>query len=972
MRQNLCAPGGSMRLVRCFFWSCIVVACGAVGCAGVAEDKSPQTHSESGNPVPSANRAAASPSNSENTSQSSSISVRVCSALAAGVPCNPLASIYNDANLTSPKTSAQIDAADGSYQFYAKSDMYVVQVSGPGFLQNISAAVPPTRSGAVPRSLVTVQSNSDGSISVRLSGGIIARESIDSEMAQPPSNSTTGATAQPRPPIIIRKPPTPQPPAPAPPPPGPNPPPSDPATTASNPPALEPSPGSPVQYVDFSGNDSNDGFSWGTAKATVMAAYDALPADGGTIFIMQGPGGNAGLIPATNTAGEGIWIMGPNDPNYASPPPGWRRFKPSVDFIGVAGTARPANSHSGIQVAMATTGPGRNQPCIWLSALGGPILFQNLACPAAGRGIVIGESSDNRRDGSGQVANATFDNVAVGGSPGADITGGSFWLYFNNCVLNGFGGNPSAPANELVAMLIDGTGIAGNGLIFVTNLSANGGGNEGGIRFVTGSGANSLTVNGMTSEAVAGPAIYVTDTTNYTTFSFENITNADPGPGPGGGDAVMIGGAGPPGAVLVSGSNLGAVVGPATVLSQYPNGQINTQETPEQMGQVGFFNGYVVGETDAARRNFSPVAVQFPNIAPQIPGQWLLPSGATVTSGILAPDGTYGAGRVSAPVQSQPGIPFVRFYARQISMTVGDYFIGGVWLRSPTSGFAGSPTIPILLGGDSTFSISGRAQGAVSAAPNVWSWQWLIYKITNVTVPSPYVEFGANVAAGSYLDAYAPILIHIPSGTVSDDEAYQIATNLTSYPDGLPAGTVATLRGQQFAFGGTGNFFGIFTQSNTANRTYTFPDASGPVALTNLAQNWTAPQTLNSAVLTDPTIDGQPLDSPPLASFGAFLPGALSTAYAANSFTPDYPIVVTRLEVTLKTPSQGCASSAVVSLQQGSNNLDLPIPFGTTDSGPTDLRMAAGTPIQVLLSTPAQGCSIPPQDANVVVHYRMQ
>jgi hypothetical protein len=32
-------------------------------------------------------------------------------------------------------------------------------------------------------------------------------------------------------------------------------------------------PGQPIQYVDFTGSDSNDGLSWGTAKATIMAAY---------------------------------------------------------------------------------------------------------------------------------------------------------------------------------------------------------------------------------------------------------------------------------------------------------------------------------------------------------------------------------------------------------------------------------------------------------------------------------------------------------------------------------------------------------------------------------------------------------------------------------------------------------------------------------------------------------------------------
>jgi hypothetical protein len=48
------------------------------------------------------------------------------------------------------------------------------------------------------------------------------------------------------------------------------------------------------------------------------------------------------------------------------------------------------------------------------------------------------------------------------------------------------------------------------------------------------------------------------------------------------------------------------------------------------------------------------------------------------------------------------------------------------------------------------------------------------------------------------------------------------------------------------AFGGTGAFGGIFTHSNTANRTYTFPDATGTIPMLSLAQSWTAAQSLGA------------------------------------------------------------------------------------------------------------------------------
>ena len=894
-------------------------------------------------------------------------SVRVCSALAVGVPCNPTAAIYNDAQLRSRIGSADMSAVGGSVSFYAKPGMYVVQVSGLGYVRNISAAVPPTRSGSFAHPRIAFQTCSDGSLGVTLSGGIIARESAGTPMIRGVPAATADALARPGPPIVLRPAPEPRILAPSR------------GSSSANPPAQEPSPGQPIQYVSYTGDDNNDGLSWGSAKATIMAAYDALPEDGGAIYIMAGPGGDATPIPPTGTTGQGIWIMGASDPNYASPPPGWRRFKPNVDFIGVGGTSAQQNAHEGGQVEISA-GVSRNQPCIWLSALGGPLLFQNLKCEYPGRAIVVGEASNNLRDGTGNVSGVTFDNVAgaiagiAGNGPTVDITGGSFWLYFNDCVFSGNYQAPSVLDDQHAAMLIDGNGNSGSNLIFVTNLNTNGGG----IKFVPGSGTASLSVNGMTEEGDWGtgpdipPAVYVTYTNGFMTFNFENIAVADPGPS--GAVAILIGGDGPPGAVVASGNLSGsgtlssAVVGPATVMSEYQSSVANSPETPAQMGQVGFFNGYVVGQTDVARRNFSPVAIRFPNIAAQLPTQWITQNDISVASGIPAPDGTSNAGRVTDGSQQ---IENVYYFGANITVTPGDYFIAGVWLRSLASDgtFPGSPTTDINFSG--TLSASGAAHGAVSAGGGQWSWQWFIYKITSVSATPTYTAFWSSVGPQNPIEAYAPVLMHLPSGTVSDAEAYEIATNLASYPEGLSPGTVATLRGQQFAFGGTGNFFGILTQSNTATRTYAFPDASGTVALTNIAQDWTAPQTLDSPVLTDPTIDGQKLDAPPIATFSAFLPGALSTSYTAGTFTPDYGIVITRVEVALKTPSVGCSASAVVSLQ-GSNSFDLPIPLGTTDSGPTSIQMSAGTPIQILLSIPAQGCSMPPQDANVVVHYRMQ
>lgn len=61
----------------------------------------------------------------------------------------------------------------------------------------------------------------------------------------------------------------------------------------------------------------------------------------------------------------------------------------------------------------------------------------------------------------------------------------------------------------------------------------------------------------------------------------------------------------------------------------------------------------------------------------------------------------------------------------------------------------------------------------------------------------------------------------------NDSEVADWAMNAASWADGAPAGTVSTLRKDLISFGGTTNFWGTLSHANTANRTYTFPDATG-------------------------------------------------------------------------------------------------------------------------------------------------
>lgn len=71
--------------------------------------------------------------------------------------------------------------------------------------------------------------------------------------------------------------------------------------------ALRAAAGDAVVYVTTGGNNANDGLSWGTAKGTVQAAIDALPAAGGTVKVGAG---TFTLGTQTAPAGTGYAVCG--------------------------------------------------------------------------------------------------------------------------------------------------------------------------------------------------------------------------------------------------------------------------------------------------------------------------------------------------------------------------------------------------------------------------------------------------------------------------------------------------------------------------------------------------------------------------------------------------------------------------------------------------------------------------------------
>jgi len=623
----------------------------------------------------------------------------------------------------------------------------------------------------------------------------------------------------------------------------------------------------PICYVAHGGRDENDGESWTAAKGDIMACYDALPELGGTIFVAQGRGGEAEYVPATNMPGQGIWIMGGNDPNFRHPPPGWRRSKVRVSFIGVAATSHQANAHKGGAVQIGAGGPLNSQPALWLSGVSGGHYFQNLKFGYAGRGIVIGEDSAGSRGGKGNVSGVTFDNVMAttvskpGTGPTVDVTGGSFWLWFRDCV---FDGNYSVSTgdNKRAAMLFDGTGNSGQGLIYIENTNLNGGG----IKYIPGSSIGSMSIRNVVEEGdykhSIPPVVWITPSTNGSSFTIDQVQTADPGESAP--PVVQVDGGSPDDVVvtsIVSSNGAPNIVGPATVLSQSGVALRNQRTSPFRQGEVGFANGHVVGQVDAARRNFPPVTVRFQNLAPQIASSWQATQycGKTtfLVTGVAAPNGSMNAARASSDCSSP--INGIVFYQKVRPMSKGDYLIGGTWARSVDgNGFAGNPVNPLQLNisaqGNPT---SGLSRGAIQSGDGEWAWVWSIVKVKSAIASPSQINFSVTFSADHGIETFAPVLLHIPSGAVSDNEAYEIAADLESFPDTVSPGEVSTLRNQRLSIGGSTEYFAKLTHSCRTDCVQRFPaGTSNELAATNVEQVWRANQVDMPLVI--PTIGGGP------------------------------------------------------------------------------------------------------------------
>jgi hypothetical protein len=681
-------------------------------------------------------------------------------------PCTPLANLFTDATLSTAASNPLTSDGLGNFHFYTAPGVYTLQIYGPGIRAYTTpdVIVPVNPSNAQFDSITAT--NAISALTLNLGGNLSVggNASVTGTLTAGSFNANLSVSSN--------------------------------AQTKGY---------GGMLYVDSTPGgcggagctDSNDGKSIGSAMATVAHAICSLPGGNcATQFVGSGAIYVVNNSNASGSSGCGIWLMGTNDPNYASPPPCWLKTTQGSNGLRIIGISSQTYGPNGQAPAAAINGGSnvdRSHPLIWISALNGSVEIDNVADGSGNpqRALVIGECSNGTRTTTCNSSSVVLNNdhfsipAVAGYGPTCDITGGSFWIRINQSGCQGSDTANPPTSDNASALLIDGRGSAGVDLIFIEDFETL----IGGIKYYQG-GVGGFSVKNLTSEGLNGePAIEFASGGNGTDAVIEKATVADPvvnapavenDMGPGTGRDIIVSDA------MGQGPN---TVGPMTVLSQYTDNLSGQSASPLKAGQSGFIGGWVYGKRDDVQRAAALTRVRFANVvAGSTCSSWqaVFATGAALTcSSIADPFGGTNAGEASATGGPGGALQFLAGSSgvQNHNFAVGDYIIAGVWVRSKNAnGFPGTPTVAAVVAiGGAGFSASGSCDGDSVIGDSEWTWDRCIYKITAVGTNPGILQFYAQFDSTHTIDAYGPVLNYIPAGTLSDDEAYAYENSLVTY-----------------------------------------------------------------------------------------------------------------------------------------------------------------------------------------------
>jgi hypothetical protein len=626
--------------------------------------------------------------------------------------------------------------------------------------------------------------------------------------------------------------------------------------------AMKPGTSDAIQYVSPNGNDSNDGLSIGTAKLTIMAGYDALGQGGGTIYIS---GSSTSGAYCTSTAGQGIWIMGSADPNYSSPPAGWRQMKLGgpVYFVGLSANTSPAASTTS-WTTVVNCGNNIN-PGVWLSGVSGVTISRLRMVSESAR--VSMDSNGGRNNATNPSAQIEFDHDDFRSDcstcgPAMDVGGNMLWLNVHDSTFeNGAIANWSVSANLSQASNIsisNGGGSGAIGLLYFTQNFFSGGG---GLRFDanTNSSASVYAAHTLMEGAGACQPVYeiVNGGTFAATFDLQGGFS-DCGASP---PFVKVAAGNQPCQTSVRGINQGGQVpgleGPLTVGDAIcpggnPSGGVSTSDAgvpsagviPAAKGQSG--GAYGTSQyADSDRRSFAPSLVRFANSANQLPATWTAyqGSGQTLTpiQGPGDPAGSTNAATLSCTGQSGFGCSYDVFDSN-ITFSAGDYVYVGAWMQAASTAgfgngsaigvifpFGNNPTMRQMTGGPA--GVGGAFSGGttqLSSSPYLqndgnWQYVWGLSKVTAPFSGTSGTVFAFAFQPGYPINVYAPMFVRIPASSVAvvsapafsgASESGNIVTFTTSAAHNFSRGEPIVVSGCS-----VGGYNGEFVLGNTISST---------------------------------------------------------------------------------------------------------------------------------------------------------
>ena len=568
--------------------------------------------------------------------------------------------------------------------------------------------------------------------------------------------------------------------------------------------------------------------------------------------------------PPSSPADCGVWILPHTDPNYSTPPNGWLKAKYNVVLEGYAGGAYgglsfAAGGHVYLKAGSATdpTLPGfwlsgteqftvrniYNNSCFpvkmgfdstgAISAYGfWNKFFQNdyfYASHVSGCGPVMymtGESawtfydhlnfSDNPTEATSATVSRSSNTVTISTSSApASWTSTTLDLGLNGCSDSSFNGTFSSTyvsansftftqtgpnttatgcevtSDKAAAVLIKTASGPGPGLQYFTNIFLAGGGIK---LYPSANNGGGVVVEKVLQEAGYEPAVWISGCTTPTFGGVKNIAIDD--------NSIPLNGArwdcSSAGVNVFTAENTD-FQGPFTLLGGNNPSQYSLN--PLLQGTQGTFNGYLLSQTNAARRGFGPVAARFTNLISAINP---IPCvGATLTCiALAAPDGTNNA----LSVTTSNSVATETLYDHSsITTSVGDIFICAGWFKSlsPPGFFAAQNNLGYctLNTGTTVYTSFNIIQHGIIPDVNTqgeWVWSYQIQKVSYISASTLRLQYLVGMGSAHGVGIFAPVAIHIPVGTISDNEAIEYAQSLQSFRPDATLGQTSLLPGEQF------------------------------------------------------------------------------------------------------------------------------------------------------------------------------